>query len=359
MTAAARRADTRGSAEQAVRFLRRALQEDASPALRRSALLDLGAAESAARMPEAAGRMEEAQRLSSGPAEQAQAALGLSMVRFLAADVPGAVAACEDALPMADRLDRELHLGLEFQAAAARLVGGLPSPETFVRLLALEPEVRRGDTAAERSLLAMMAVVFAATTAAHHGRGGRVGRDGLGRRTAPRRGPVGAPGPQGARDGDRADGRHGRPRAHGQAEPGDRGGDRRRRGGTGAQLDAALLHLAGAPRVVREWSGDLGGAEADGVAALALLPAGDPIVLPVVLSALTDVYVERGSPGPRWRCCATPGHPASCRRRSASARRWLPAAGSRCGWATRGRRSPISRRRAGARRRSSTSTRWP
>ena len=45
------------------------------------------------------------------------------------------------------------------------MVGGLPSAETFGRLLALEPEVRRGETAAERSLLAMIAVVFAATTA--------------------------------------------------------------------------------------------------------------------------------------------------------------------------------------------------
>ncbi len=45
----------------------------------------------------------------------------------------------------------------------------------------------------------------------------------------------------------------------------------------------------------REWSGDLGGAEADAVAALALLPADDPIVLPAVRSALTDVYIERGA----------------------------------------------------------------
>jgi hypothetical protein len=45
------------------------------------------------------------------------------------------------------------------------LVGGLPSAETFGRLLALEPEVSRGETAAERGLLAMMALVFAATTA--------------------------------------------------------------------------------------------------------------------------------------------------------------------------------------------------
>ena len=116
-------------------------------------------------MPEAAGRMEEAQHLSSSPTERANAALGLSMVRFLAAELPEAIAACEEVLETAGDLDRELRLGLEFQAAATRLVGGLPSAETFGRLLALEQEVSRGETAAERSLLAMMAVVFAATTA--------------------------------------------------------------------------------------------------------------------------------------------------------------------------------------------------
>ena len=45
----------------------------------------------------------------------------------------------------------------------------------------------------------------------------------------------------------------------------------------------------------RAWTGDLAGAEADAVAALALLPADDPIVLPTVLSALTDVHIEHGS----------------------------------------------------------------
>ena len=104
LTTAARRASDRGSPDQAVRFLRRALEEEAPDSLRRSILLDLGAAESAARMPEAAGRMELAQRLSSSPSESAEAALGLSMVRFLAAELPGAVAACEELLdgrPMA------------------------------------------------------------------------------------------------------------------------------------------------------------------------------------------------------------------------------------------------------------------
>ncbi len=165
LTASARRAGERGSPDQAVRFLRRALEEEAPTSLRRGILLDLGAAESAARLPEAAGRMEQALRLSSTPTERAHAALGLSMVRFLAGELPGAIAACEDLLGVADGLDREVLLSLEFQAAATRLVGGLPSAETFVRLLALEQEVSRGETAAERSLLAMMAVVFAGTTA--------------------------------------------------------------------------------------------------------------------------------------------------------------------------------------------------
>ena len=64
----------------------------------------------------------------------------------------------------------------------------------------------------------------------------------------------------------------------------------------------------------RIWSGDLGGAEADAVAALALLPADDPIVLPAVLSALTDVHIEHGSlDAGRGAARATPGRPASCR----------------------------------------------
>ena len=164
LRASARLASNRGSPEHAVRFLRLAREEEAPASLRRSLLLELGAAESAARLPEAAGRMEEAQALSSTPAERAQAALGLSMVRFLAAELPEAVAACEDALAGADDFDRELLLGLEFQSSATRMVGGLPDAETFGRLLALEQEVSRCETAAERSLLALIALVFAATT---------------------------------------------------------------------------------------------------------------------------------------------------------------------------------------------------
>ncbi|MGH2946321.1 MAG: hypothetical protein ACRDPC_08690 [Solirubrobacteraceae bacterium] len=55
-----------------------------------------------------------------GHNELAHAALGLSMVRFLAAELPEAVAACEDAIASAHDLDRELRLALEFQAAATR-----------------------------------------------------------------------------------------------------------------------------------------------------------------------------------------------------------------------------------------------
>ena len=295
LTASARRAGNRGSPEQAVRFLRRALEEDAPTALRRSTLLDLGAAEATARIPGATARMEEAQRLSSSPGERAQAALGLSMVCFLAAELPQAVAACEEVLATPGPLDRELLLGLEFQAAATRLVGGLPSPETFARLLALEQEVSRGETAAERSLLAMMAIVFAATTA----------------RTAVE---VAALAEAAWGDGQLVvEVRSEHPSLAAPA--------------TTIALTAATVAIALAGKLsraievwtagveeararssmlmysnalglrssAREWSGDLGGAEADAVAALALLPADDPIVLPTVLSALTDVYIEHGA----------------------------------------------------------------
>ena len=45
----------------------------------------------------------------------------------------------------------------------------------------------------------------------------------------------------------------------------------------------------------REWIGDLAAAEADAVAALALLPADDPVVRPTALSALIDVHIEHGA----------------------------------------------------------------
>jgi DNA-binding CsgD family transcriptional regulator len=295
LTSAARRAGDRGSPDQAVRFLRRALEEEAPSSLRRDILLDLGAAESAARVPEAAGRMEQALRLSSTPAERAHAALGLSMVRFLAGELPGAIDACENLLTAADGLDRELFLGLEFQAAATRLVGGLPSAETFGRLLALEEEVSRGETAAERSLLAMMAVVFAGTTA----------------RTAEQ---VAALAEAAWGDGQLlVEVRSEHPALAAPA--------------TSIALTAATIAIALTGRLTRAievwtagveeaqvrsstilysnslglrasgraWSGDLGGAEADAVAALALLAADDPIVRPAALSALTDVYIEHGA----------------------------------------------------------------
>jgi DNA-binding CsgD family transcriptional regulator len=295
LTASARRAGDRGSPDQAVRFLRRALEEEAPASRRREILLDLGAAESAARMPEAAGRMERAFRLSSTPTERAHAALGLSMVRFLAGELPGAIAACEDLLAAADGIDRELLLGFEFQAAATRLVGGLPSAETFGRLLALEHEVRRGETAAERSLLAMVAVVFAGTTA----------------RTA---GEVAALAEAAWGDGQLlVEVRSEHPTLVAPA--------------TSIALTAATIAIALTGRLTRAievwtagveearvrsstvlysnslglrasaraWSGDLVGAEADAVAALALLPADDPIVRPAALSGLTDVHIEHGA----------------------------------------------------------------
>jgi hypothetical protein len=278
-----------------VRFLRRALEEDAPAALRRSTLLDLGAAESAARMPEAAGRMEQAQRLSTTPTERAQAALGLAMVRFVAADLPEAIAACEGLLAAPGQIDRELLLALEFQAAATRLVGGLPSAETFTRLLALEPEVSRGETAAERSLLAMMAVVFAATTARTSEEVAALAEAAWGdgqllvevRSEHPA---LAAPATTialtAAMVAMALSGRLSR-----AIEVWTIGVDE------GRARSSMLLYsnALGLRASAREWHGDLGGAEADAVAALALLPEDDPLVRPTVLSALADVYTERGT----------------------------------------------------------------
>ncbi len=294
LRASAQRATDRGSPDQAVRFLRRALEEEAPGPLRRSLLLELGAAESAARIPGAADRMERAQLLSSSPSERAQAALGLSMVRFLAAELPEAVAACEGALAEADDLDRELRLALEFQAAATRLVGGLPSAETFGRLLALEQEVSRAATAAERSLLALIAVVFAATTARTAVEVAALGEAawGDGRLLAEVRSEhsaLAAPATTialtAATTAIAFAGRLTRAIEVWTAGV----ADGRARGSMLLYSTSLGLRASG-----RAWSGDLRGAEADADAAVALLPADDPIIRPTALSALTDVHIERG-----------------------------------------------------------------
>ncbi|HYH89021.1 MAG TPA: AAA family ATPase [Solirubrobacteraceae bacterium] len=295
LTAAARRAGDRGSADHAVRFLRRALEEEASAAMRRSVLLELGAAESAARLPEATGRMEEAQRLSSNPAERAHAALGLSMVCFVAAELPQAVAACEDVLATAPELDRELRLGLEFQAAATRLVGGLPSAETFGRLLALEPEVRRGQTAAERSLLALIALVFAATTAHPSVEVAALGEAAWGDgqllvEIRTRHSALAAAATSIALTA--------APTAIALAGRLNRAIEIWTAGVEEGQARSSMLLYSsslGTRASAREWTGDLGGAEADAIEALALLPADDPIIRPSALSALVDVHIERGA----------------------------------------------------------------
>ena len=295
LTAAARRDGAPGTADHAVRFLRRALEEKAPDWLRRSILLELGAAESAARMPEAVGHMEQAQRLSNTPSERAHAALGLSMVRFLAAELPDAVAACEDVLAAGDGLDRELRLGLEFQAAATRLVGGLPSAETFGRLLALEPEVRQGETAAERSLLALIALVFAATTAHTAIEVAALGEAawGDGRLMVEIRSRHSALAAAATSIALTA-----APTAIALAGRLKRAIEIWTSGvEEGRARSSMLLYSSslGTRASAREWTGDLGGAEGDAVAALALLPADDPIIRPTALSALIDVHIERGA----------------------------------------------------------------
>ena len=295
LTAAARRAGDRGAADQAVRFLRRALEEEAPGPLRRTALFELGAAEAASRLPEATGRMEQALQLSSTPAESAQAALGLSMARFLATQMPEAVAACEDALAVNGKLDRELRLALEFQSAATRLVGGLPSVETFGRLLELEPQVKRGATAAERSLLALMALVFAATTARPALEVAALAEAAWGdgrllvevrAQHAALAAPAAMIALTAAPTAIALTGRLNR-----AIEVWSAGVDE------GRAVSSLLLYSSclGVRASAREWAGDLGGAEADAVEALALLPADDRIIRPSALSALVDVHIERGT----------------------------------------------------------------
>ena len=249
LTTAARRVGDRGSAGHAVRFLRRALAEDAPAPLRRSLLLELGAAESAARMPEAAERMEQARRLSSTPAERANAALGLSMVRFHAAELPQAVAACEDMLATPD--------GPRMRAApGTRVPGGRDAHGRRAsqrRDVPADAGARAGGEPRRDGGGAQPARPHRARVRGDHGAPGRqgrsAGRGGLGRRAAAGRGPLAVPRAGGSRDDDRADGRFDRHRALGPAGEGDQRVELRRRGRAGAELDAPLLQLAGPARI--------------------------------------------------------------------------------------------------------------
>ena len=295
LTEAARRAGARGAADHAVRFLRRALEEEAPAELTRAALFELGAAEATARMPEAADHMEQALRLSRDPAERAQAAIGVSLARFLAAELPEAVAACEAVLASDGELDRELRLALEFQAAATRLVGGLPDIETFRRLLALEPEVRRCETAAERGVLALIALVHAATTAHPAIEVAALGEAAWGdgrllTEVRAQNAALAAPATMVALTA--------APTAIALAGRLNRAIEVWSAGVEEGRARSSLLLYStclGTRASAREWTGDLGGAEADAVEALPLLPADDPVVRPMVLSALVDVCIERGA----------------------------------------------------------------
>ena len=216
-------------------------------------------------------------------------------------------------LATAGGLDRELRLGLEFQAAATRMVGGLPSVETFGRMLALEPEVSRGETAAERSLLALIALVFAATTARTGAEVAALAEAAWGdgqllvevRSQHPTlEAPATAIAMTAAATATALSGRLTRAIevwSSGVAE--------------GRARSSMLLYSSslGLRASAREWSGDLGGAEADATAALAMLPADDPIIRPSALSALVDVHIERGALEQAAALCATRGRPGTCR----------------------------------------------
>ena len=175
------------------------------------------------------------------------------------------------------------------------MVGGLPSAETFQRMLALEHEVSRGETAAERSLLALIALVFAATTAHPADRVAALAEAAWGdgqllvavRSSHPTlEAPATTIALTAASTATALSGRLGRAISVWSAGVEE-----------GQARSSMLLYSSslGLRASGKEWSGDLGGAEADAVAALALLPADDPIIRPAALSALADVYIEHGA----------------------------------------------------------------
>lgn len=151
---AAGHAVERGAPGNAVRYLRRALEEPLEPGRHAELLVELARGEVEIADPQAVGHLEEALATLADPVARGRALMTLGRAleeRGLHADAAGAF---EQA---AGPLDEDDQLAREAMAAYARAASTALVPEAFVRIQRVV-ERRPGDeTAGERSLLALLA----------------------------------------------------------------------------------------------------------------------------------------------------------------------------------------------------------
>jgi DNA-binding CsgD family transcriptional regulator len=154
LCAAASSAIERGSPDNAVRLLRRALAEPPSREARARVMLDLGRAEATAGEAQAVGRLREAGELIADGRERAQTALDTGRTLFAFGRLADAAAAFERGLREVG--DRDDALAGRLHASSATLAR-LVDPAAALRRAPVAPPVT-GDTPADRALLALSAM---------------------------------------------------------------------------------------------------------------------------------------------------------------------------------------------------------
>ena len=147
--------------EEAIAYLRRALEEPMGEGKRRETLLDLGRIEASAGDGEALGHLAEAGSLAADPVERARIALVRGDALFHLVALEECSAVCREAIAELGEADRELRLALEATALNADALRGVNRG----RPAELAEEVSAAVTPGERAVLVHVVADLAATGA--------------------------------------------------------------------------------------------------------------------------------------------------------------------------------------------------
>jgi DNA-binding CsgD family transcriptional regulator len=119
LRAAAREAQTRGSAASTIAYLRRALAEPPADDETAAVLLELGRAESAAALPEAVKHLTDALELSEPPISRAQIAAELTVALYYGDQRAAAATLLKDTIDRLGDVDEHFRMNLQAQAVIA------------------------------------------------------------------------------------------------------------------------------------------------------------------------------------------------------------------------------------------------
>jgi DNA-binding CsgD family transcriptional regulator len=137
LRAAAREALARGAVDEAVRYLRRALEEPPHPAVRAEVLFELGSVEAGVRIDESCNHLRQAIELAVDVRTRAGIALELARIMGIARDTRGALAVLDMAVTEVGDTDAALRVRLqaEFVAVARRYPATREQASRRLRLL--------------------------------------------------------------------------------------------------------------------------------------------------------------------------------------------------------------------------------